>query len=591
MLTRFSPAFLLTNTARDFMAASIVSRKFTGAKHKGVTADMMKWYPKAMNAMGAIEKKGEVNNAEWNKWAQEFRTEGGMTGYIEFKDLKRETHNLEKLAALSTKGMNWQKVWHHSLPKIGRAMDVVNAASENAMRLALYRALRERGYGKTEAANEAKDITVNFNRKGELSSTIGSFYMFFNAAVQGSYTLLKASPKIAAPLVGLALLGAAVDGLNAYLGVEEEWNNVPEYVRQRNVVIMVGGGDYITLPLPYGLSTVYNAGRLSSASVRGAVNPMEAVKEWASEAGTSWSPVGGDIGVTTFAPDVADPILEVAMNHNSFFDSPIHFGREERGAFALQSQHSQTWLGRQIAVNMYEATGLDMHPKSADHLLRGAFGGLFTIMQKDPVFLAKKMVGIETRANDNTLLRPFYRSNDLTVKSGAAYELTDKAEEFAEHVHREMFEVGRAAGYRNYVRDKARAAKVNPEAMANRLMKQSPMPPELIAFIKNNPAAAKMSGITDMRGVLNKKAIRSALRSGVKAGLINDIQPAYFSYFGKRWNSATHQFQKKMSQLNKQRMALRGDFSESAWKEADAIEKERLRVVEKYLEIWKQAEK
>ena len=64
-------------------------------------------------------------------------------------------------------------------------------ASENAVRFAAYVSARNRGVTVQNAANLAKNMTVNFNRKGEMSAGLNLLYLFFNAAVQALPTSRK----------------------------------------------------------------------------------------------------------------------------------------------------------------------------------------------------------------------------------------------------------------------------------------------------------------------------------------------------------------------------------------------------------------
>ena len=61
-----------------------------------------------------------------------------------------------------------------------------NLAMENAVRLSAYKVGLEQGMSKQQAASLAKNLTVNFNRKGQVGQQAGAIYAFFNASMQGS---------------------------------------------------------------------------------------------------------------------------------------------------------------------------------------------------------------------------------------------------------------------------------------------------------------------------------------------------------------------------------------------------------------------
>ena len=59
------------------------------------------------------------------------------------------------------------------------------------MRLALYIAMRKQGKSAGEAAQAAKSVTVDFDRKGSMTGAMGAIYLFFNPAVQGTANAIK----------------------------------------------------------------------------------------------------------------------------------------------------------------------------------------------------------------------------------------------------------------------------------------------------------------------------------------------------------------------------------------------------------------
>ena len=67
-----------------------------------------------------------------------------------------------------------------------------NDIAENATRFSVYYHARKQGISKKQASSLAKNLTVNFNRKGEWGNTVNSLYMFANASVQGTANMLRA---------------------------------------------------------------------------------------------------------------------------------------------------------------------------------------------------------------------------------------------------------------------------------------------------------------------------------------------------------------------------------------------------------------
>ncbi|EKC0363844.1 hypothetical protein OOS00_005487, partial [Escherichia coli] len=66
-----------------------------------------------------------------------------------------------------------------------------NGAVENALRLSAYKHARDAGLSRQQAASLAKNMTVNFNRRGEQGALMNSLYMFANASIQGTANLVR----------------------------------------------------------------------------------------------------------------------------------------------------------------------------------------------------------------------------------------------------------------------------------------------------------------------------------------------------------------------------------------------------------------
>ena len=66
---------------------------------------------------------------------------------------------------------------------------------ENGIRVATYKALLDRlgEGGKERAAQAARNVTVNFAKGGEYKTFMNSMYLFYNAALQGSFAMLNAA--------------------------------------------------------------------------------------------------------------------------------------------------------------------------------------------------------------------------------------------------------------------------------------------------------------------------------------------------------------------------------------------------------------
>ena len=133
---------------------------------------------------------------------------------------------------------------------------------ENGVRLAAYQQMREAGHSPQEAASVAKNLTINFDKKGSRTTVLRSLYLFFNASIQGTVRLSKTlnGPSGGRILAGGILLGIMQAVMIAAAGFKDD--DPPEYIRSHNLIIPTGDGKYKTIPMPYGLNILPNTGRI-----------------------------------------------------------------------------------------------------------------------------------------------------------------------------------------------------------------------------------------------------------------------------------------------------------------------------------------
>ena len=181
--------------------------------------------------------------------------------------------------------------------------EVWNQAGENAFRLATFMAMQQES-GKTvaESASMAKNVTVNFNRKGELTPQLGALYLFFNPNVQGSQRLWQSlfggdtkHKAQAWALVG-SMAGAALALAMMNRGDDEdEWEAIPDSTKDRNLIIPLGNKRKLTIPLPYGYSFFVSMANRFDALMHGESAEKASIR-MASSFFENFSPVGNPIG-------------------------------------------------------------------------------------------------------------------------------------------------------------------------------------------------------------------------------------------------------------------------------------------------------
>jgi diguanylate cyclase (GGDEF)-like protein len=280
--------FAPRNFTRDGQTAFIVMK---GTILDGRRGEVMKDVPKMMRAVWRGER-GTHADAETVGLYREFRLRGGRMGAEEgYQDAKAGAKYLDKQLRAARRGK-------YNPAKYGKALldtlDAYNVAVENSLRLSAYKHAKQAYYeegirmglteaqslevAKNKAAVLAKELTVNFDRKGTAGRELNSLFLFYNAAIQGGARFAKsmASPKVR-KFALKAMLGAAMLPIaNRLIGGQDQdgryyYDKVPEYVKRGSLVIMlppalkgigetIGGGSYLSIPIPYEFGIVKNFG-------------------------------------------------------------------------------------------------------------------------------------------------------------------------------------------------------------------------------------------------------------------------------------------------------------------------------------------
>ena len=299
-----------------------------------------------------------------------------------------------------------------------QVMDFVedtNSSVENGVRFATFKASRDeminagvdRDTATAKAASLAKNLTINFNRKGMKGDTINALYLFFNASVQGTANFArglfgpkgnpfskKASRTKQGAVAGLIGFGA-LTAMRAEEESEEDpktgrsyYSQIPDYVKERNIVIMnENGKDYYTIPLPYGYNTFHVLGQSVYEMGIGNISKEKSATNILSAFLGSFSPVGASS--VSVAPTISQPMFEIAFNEN-FFGSEIR--RENYPPPSTQlpesslSRSTTRTIFKDTAKLVNELTGgneqepgkVDVSPDTLEHWAEFIVGGAGT---------------------------------------------------------------------------------------------------------------------------------------------------------------------------------------------------------------------
>ena len=237
---------------------------------------------------GALQAKPAAARTEKEQMFIDFMTDGGQTGYTIINSVNEIKRRLERSMRRAGKDVNGV-----TIPILGHYAEFVKTLNEGfelLTRFTAYQTSRQMGRSGQRAALDAKEISVNFNRRGaqsgegiwgNIASYLGGTHYFYNAGVQGFdnfLRLFKAAPvKMSVTTVGLAMMGILTPMINSMLagalagagggdGDDDDWYwNVPEWVRRNNIIIGWGNW-YLAVPLPVEFRAAYGLGDIAGAA-------------------------------------------------------------------------------------------------------------------------------------------------------------------------------------------------------------------------------------------------------------------------------------------------------------------------------------
>lgn len=513
--TQYNPIFGLVNLMRDTQEAALnLSTTELAGKQGEVFRDTLSILKEVLKNKGRMPQTGK-----WADLFHEMKEVGGTTGY---RDLFLDPESRSKALLSELKALDRGRagrVWH----VVTSWLSDYNEAMENATRLAAYKAAVDNGMSKERAASLAKNLTVNFNRKGRQTREIGALYAFFNAAVQGTTRMAKtlsgpAGRKIMAggvmlgamnALIGFAAMGGGDDG-------DDEWEKIPEFVKERSIIIPIGKQDYITIPMPLGFQFLPNIGRL--AVEMALYKDKTAGKQFASLFGVlanTFNPLGGSAPLLQVAmPTVVDPFVALAQN-TDWTGKPIYrenlSGLDPDPGFKL-AKDSATPIAKGVAeaINYitggtdYTPGGWSPTPDQIDYLVGQLTGGVGRELGKATSTIAAPLTGEELPAYKIPLVGRLYgNTSGASGESQKFYENVTRANE-AENEIKGRLKAGLSVA--DYLRE-------NPAAMAmaaqgNAAERQASLlrsirrgiveqdPPDKAARVReiNNQVAAVMRG-------------------------------------------------------------------------------------------------
>lgn len=477
--TSLSPLFIPSNYFRDLtmtLASTAIREdaKYNYLLRKNLATSWNLGFMLRDFQNGKLRDK--VNNGNATPKEQmfyDFMMNGGETGFVsslDVEDLKKKFKN--DLKDLDRWKANPVKVGHTIMDSI----EFLNRMIEDSNRFAVYMTSIQYGRSIDEAVNDAKDVTLNFNRKGtgEHSwQTIRNLYLFINPAVQSLQTLgalAKHHPfkftavtaswlasGVLVPIVNVALmqLGAAFlggdgdDDKDWYKDISKKYWQFSKWDRRNNFIMWVPTThEFVKIPLAQEFRAFYGLGDMIASKMMGGELAEESWEDY------GWDLVGqvvdmlpldptgydGNIAVSLM-PNAIRPVFELAFNVD-FTGKPLFKDTEYNKYdpnFTKAYVGTPDWLVRasrmmnsigndypNVQQNKWDALGNPRYnlnnPAVVDHVLSSYLGGAYTMGSQVLGLLTKSLNDRkEIKVADIPLFSKFVSNPDdrpVTKKQG-----------------------------------------------------------------------------------------------------------------------------------------------------------------------------
>lgn len=426
LYTTRNPDFVVSNFIRDMLYSNSMawikeSPNYALRYHR----NFAKVNPVRMKMLLAKYRNGTLDmNNETERMFHQFMMNGGETGYANIRDIEKHKNDIRREIRKANGRIPIRKAWDW----LSERFDEFNRGVENCARFAAFMTSREMGRTIDRSIYDAKEISVNFNKKGSGAKFMGangqtylgnasafmsglgrSGFVFWNAAIQGTANFGRQTQRHPAKaLTGLAvmfLLGAVVASLGYGDDDEDDKNsywNLPEYVRRSNLLFRAGD-QWISIPLPVEYRAIYGLGELMTSTLSGKEHFTDA--EIANAIAGQISQLlpldlleGGTISaegntsnerlksfLVSITPSAVKPFAEVLAN-KSWTGLPIYkdsdFNKnmpEWTKAYKSANRYlidlSET-LNEISGGNKYKKGVIDINPAQVEHILTGYFGGI-----------------------------------------------------------------------------------------------------------------------------------------------------------------------------------------------------------------------
>ena len=314
------------------------------------------------------------------------KAQGGKVGWFDHRTVEGKVNKVRNRLARYNSNKTSAKL-QRGVDSVADYIESANEVVESGVRLSTYVNAKRAGMTPAKAAQLAKNITVNFNKKGEWGILMNSLYLFSNAGIQGSTRIIQAlrHPTTRKMVGAITAMSYGLAEMNKMIN-EDAYNKISDFEKNTNLIFMMPNGNYIKIKLPWGYNVFKVIGDSTSDMIHGDKSTPDAIKNMLLAVHDSFNPLASGSFLQAVSPTISDPFVQVGENKN-WFGGPIKPEQNPFGAAKPESQlyfNSSRGTSQETAKWLNDVTGgtkvekgiVDVSPEVVDHWIDFLGGGV-----------------------------------------------------------------------------------------------------------------------------------------------------------------------------------------------------------------------
>lgn len=410
LYTTLQPDFVASNFLRDTLYANTMVWAKETPRYAARFNKNYALTKRVMHLLGKY-RKGTLNMGnETEKMFYQFMKHGGETGFFRMADIDQHKEEVDRVL----KGLN-EKIPARKIRKyLTEWIGEIGRGIEMRARFAAFITSRQEGRSIDRSVWDAKEISVNFNKKGAGDKFLGEngqtrignaaagisglgrgMFIFWNAALQGTFGnfgkyATRHPGKMAAVAATNFALGLLVSALASAGGGDDDdsYFDLPEHTRRQNLIIRGPGKTWIKIPLPMEYRAIYGMGELAGSTLLHN-EPLDAGK-LAGQV-SQLLPVDLMEGFGGLWPSSVKPAWETYKNETWYgrpiwketpFNTPAPQWTKAFDSTNPDLVNLASALNEASGGSDYRKGAIDLNPAAIEYLMKQYTGGFFTVVNQ-----------------------------------------------------------------------------------------------------------------------------------------------------------------------------------------------------------------